>query len=460
MTRKVSIKLYLSIVATGLMAFCGVLIETAMNVTFPTLMKQFGVNTATIQWLTTGYLLIVSIFVPISGFLKRRFTTKQLFLTANFTFIVGLVICSFTNRFGILLIGRIIQGCGTGIALPLMFNIILEQAPIDKIGFLMGIGTLVTAIAPAIGPTYGGLLVGINWHYIFMALLLLMIISLVLGITSITQVTEVHRVKLDLLLWLTIAIFFAGAILAFNSIATSLVNAALFGIAGIIGLGIFIYRSLKSSNQLVNLSLFRNQPFVFQLLGFLIIQIMNVGAAFVLPNYLQLVNHVGSLEAGMLLLPGAAIGASLAPLSGKFYDTMGPKKPIGLGLTIQMIGLLLLFVTALTANIWIVLSGYILVMLGTSFSMGNVMTNGLAQISKDENTDGNAIFNTMQQFAGALGTAVMSLIISMSQVKSDYTGSTAVGAQRAFLLMVILEVISICAIFWGLHRSNQKNAVQ
>lgn len=83
MTRKVTPKLYLSILATGLMAFCGVLIETAMNVTFPTLMRQFNVDTGTIQWLTTGYLLIVAIIVPISGFLKRRFTTKQLFLTAS-----------------------------------------------------------------------------------------------------------------------------------------------------------------------------------------------------------------------------------------------------------------------------------------------------------------------------------------------------------------------------------------
>lgn len=76
MSRQITPKLYLSIVATGLMAFCGVLIETAMNVTFPKLMTQFNVDTATVQWLTTGYLLVVSIIVPISGVLKRRFTIK------------------------------------------------------------------------------------------------------------------------------------------------------------------------------------------------------------------------------------------------------------------------------------------------------------------------------------------------------------------------------------------------
>lgn len=197
MTRKVTPKLYLSILATGLMAFCGVLIETAMNVTFPTLMRQFNVDTGTIQWLTTGYLLIVAIIVPISGFLKRRFTTKQLFLTASAFFILGLALCSVANSFAILLVGRLIQGCGTGIALPLMFNIILEQAPLEKIGFLMGIGTLVTAIAPALGPTYGGVLVDINWHLIFIFLLFVMIAALIMGLFSIQQVSETVHLHLD-----------------------------------------------------------------------------------------------------------------------------------------------------------------------------------------------------------------------------------------------------------------------
>ncbi|MFD1124448.1 MFS transporter [Lentilactobacillus raoultii] len=456
MTRSVSLKLYLSIVATGLMAFCGVLIETAMNVTFPTLMKQFGVNTATIQWLTTGYLLIVSIFVPISGFLKRRFTTKQLFLTANLTFLIGLLICSFTNNFTILLVGRLIQGAGTGVALPLMFNIILEQAPLDKLGFLMGIGTLVTAIAPAIGPTYGGLLVGLDWHYIFRILLVLIVISLILGIGSITQVTQPKHVKLDFSSWLLIAIFFAGAILAFNQLASSITMALAYGVIGVAGLILFIFRTKHTSNALVNLGVFKSQPFTLHLTGFLIMQIINVGAAFVLPNYLQLVNRVSSLEAGILLLPGAAIGAALAPVSGKLYDALGPSKPIKLGLTIQLIGVVLLLVTALTANTWIVLTGYVFVMLGTGFAMGNIMTNGLAQISKAQSIDGNAVFNTLQQFSGALGTAIISLIMSLAQVATNEVHSTAVGAQHDFLLLVILELLAILMLLVGLRRGQSK----
>lgn len=458
MTRQVSVKLYLSIIATGLMAFCGVLIETAMNITFPTLMKQFGVNTATVQWLTTGYLLIVSVFVPISSFLKRRFTTKQLFLTANLFFIVGLIICSLTNQFALLLIGRLIQGIGTGIALPLMFNIILEQAPINKIGFLMGIGTLVTAIAPALGPTYGGLLVDINWHLIFGLLLIVMVIALIIGSFSITQVSKPQHIQLDLGSWFEVAIFFVGAILAFNTLAESVVVPIITGIIAIIGMGLFIARSTKISNPIINMSIFKNAAFDFHLLSYLTFQIMNVGVAFILPNYLQFVNHSTSLNAGLLLFPGAACGAVLAPLSGKLFDTLGAKKPIYIGLVLQGSGLILLTVQALSANVVTILVGYILMMLGTGFAMGNIMTNGLSQVAREQNTDGNAAFNTLQQFAGALGTAVVSLIISVAQTPKNYALSTALGAQHAFILLVILEVLNLIAISFGFHLAKKNKA--
>lgn len=451
MNRNVSIKLYLSIIATGLMAFCGVLIETAMNVTFPKLMTQFNVDTATVQWLTTGYLLVVSIIIPISGVLKRRFTTMKLFITASIFFIVGLLICSLANRFDILLIGRIIQGVGTGIALPLMFNIILEQAPLDKIGLLMGIGTLVTAIAPALGPSYGGFLIGINWHLIFGILLVIMVIALIMGLASIRQVSKPERVPLDFGSWLMISIFFAGAILAFNNIESSLSTAGIFGLIALVGLIGFIIRSKRITRPIVNLDVFKNKSFNLHVVSFVMFQIMNVGAAFVLPNYLQIVAHTSSLTAGLLLLPGAALGAILAPISGTIYDRLGAGKPIMIGLFFQTIGIILLMVEALSANPIPPLIGYILMMLGTGFGMSTIITNGLAQVPSSQNVDGNAVFNTLQQFAGALGTAIVALVVALAQVSTDYAHTTALGAQHAFLLLLILQVVNISCIMLGLR---------
>lgn len=182
--RKIDHKLILSIIAAGIMSFSGVVVETAMNVTFPTLMKEFQVGTSTVQWITTGYLLVLSVIIPASSWLKRRFRTKALFLTANLLFIAGTILCVFAPTFALLLLGRLIQGIGTGIALPLMFNIVLEQAPYDKMGSMIGIASLITAIAPAVGPSLGGMLVNLlGWRMIFVVLLPLLILSLFFGLS-------------------------------------------------------------------------------------------------------------------------------------------------------------------------------------------------------------------------------------------------------------------------------------
>lgn len=138
--KKIDLKLILSIVATGIMSFSGVVVETAMNVTFPSLMEEFQIGTSSVQWITTGYLLVLAAVTPV---------------------------------FSLLLLGRLIQGVGTGIALPLMFNITMEQVPEEKLGVMMGTASLITAMAPAVGPSLGGFIVNhFGWRIVFILLCL------------------------------------------------------------------------------------------------------------------------------------------------------------------------------------------------------------------------------------------------------------------------------------------------
>ncbi|MBT1021182.1 MFS transporter, partial [Enterococcus faecium] len=171
MTKQKQLLLVPAVIATGMMSFAGVLIETAMNVTFPTLIRQFDLTTAQVQWVTTIYLLMISIIVPLSTYLNRNFSLKKLFLASNLLFLAGIMIDFFSPTFMVLLFGRLLQGAATGIALPLMFHIILTFAPLNRRGAMMGVGTLTTAIAPAIGPTYGGIMTShFTWNHIFLFL--------------------------------------------------------------------------------------------------------------------------------------------------------------------------------------------------------------------------------------------------------------------------------------------------
>jgi len=158
--------------ATGILTFSGVLIETAMNVTFPDLIAQYSISTKDVQWVTTIYLLMISMMVPLSNDLMKRFSIRRLFISANALFLIGVLLDALAPTFGILLLGRLFQGISTGIALPLMFHIILTYYPLEKRGTMIGVGTLTTAIAPAIGPAYGGFLSSVfSWHAIYVCLM-------------------------------------------------------------------------------------------------------------------------------------------------------------------------------------------------------------------------------------------------------------------------------------------------
>lgn len=425
-TNKIPAKVIGAIIATGLMSFCGVIIETAMNITFPTLMREFNVATNLVQWMTTIYLLVVAVMVPLSATLKRRFKMKRLFLTAITLFIIGVILDGVAPAFWVLLLGRAVQGLGTGIALPLMFNIILEQVPLAKRGTMMGVGTLITGVAPAVGPTFGGIVVAtLGWRYIFAFLMPLLIVALILGLFCIQQKVPTSNVTVDQLSVVLIIVTFAGLVFGISNLGSQAFLSLSVGgalLLGIIGLGLFIYRSRQLEQPVLDLSLFGNTAFRRNLICFCLIQMSALALSFLLPNYIQLVNGQSTLIAGLLVLPGAAIGAVLAPISGQLYDRLGAKLPLRVGSTLAMIGLLGLWLWGHHLNDIMIIGFYTFFMFGMGLHYGNLMTNGLHQLTVKQSSDGNAIYNTAQQFMAALGTSISAAIVAASQAHTWYTG--------------------------------------
>lgn len=448
--KKIDLKLILSIIAAGIMSFSGVVVETAMNVTFPTLMKEFHLGTSTVQWITTGYLLVLASIIPASSYLKKRFTTKTLFVIAICLFLAGTVMAAVTPVFSLLLVGRLIQGVGTGIALPLMFNIVLEQVPEEKLGLMMGIASLITAIAPAVGPSVGGMIVSdFGWRMIFVALIPLLILSFLFGIFSIRQVTETKKVSFQTVDYLFLVIGFACLIFSTSTASeagwTSVPVLLLF-LAGILSIRIFYRRSVKSDLPLIDLRVFHCLPFTFSVLVLVLIQFICLGLGFLIPNYAQLVSGQKAFLAGCLLLPGCLLGAVLSPVSGRILDRFGAKRPILLGnfSIILSLGCFSLFAEKLTTVLFIVF--YVFFAFGQGFSVGNSMTNGLSHLPQERNADGNAVINTLQQMAGAVGTSVVSSIVASAQVAipGDMAGATRQGSSHAFYLLAVLALVMIC----------------
>lgn len=447
--RRVDARLVVSMIACGLMSFAGVVVETAMNVTFPSLMSEFSIDTATVQWVTTGYLLVLTAIMPISSYLKRRFRTKALFIAAITFFMVGTLLSAAAPAFAFLLLGRLMQGVGTGIALPLMFNIIIEQAPLDKMGLMMGIATLITAIAPAVGPSVGGLIVTYwGWRMIFVVLLPLLVLSAAGGIAAIRQVGESQEAHFSVLQFLLVAAGFACLVFAANSAASagwlSLQVMGLFA-AGLALLVLFGVVSGRSADPLVRVAVFKRIPFTLSIAYVVLFGMIVLGLGYLMPYYAQVVHGSTALVAGCIMLPGCIVGAIISPLGGRVLDVFGARKPIMFGAVCQLVAMILFFLFALNNDVWVMALLYVLIPIGQGLSISNSLTNGLRYVPDDLKADGNAAFNTLQQLGGAMGTAVVTSIMGSAQaaVSENLVQGTVLGAQNGLLAMLVISALAL-----------------
>ena len=350
------------------------------------------------------------------------------------------------QNFPLLLLGRAIQGVGTGIALPLMFNIILEQVPREKIGLMMGFGNLITGIAPAVGPTFGGIVIAsLGWRWIFIILLPFLVISLLAGIWGIQQKSAIERQRFDLVSCLLIAIMFTGLVVGFSNLSSTPLVSLMSGgmlLIGLVAMTLLSWRSLSISQPVLEFRLFANHRFAGHILIFFLTQMCSLGFAFLLPNYIQLVNHNSALIAGLIVMPAGIGGAVCAPIGGRLLDKFGPRKPIVTGSCLMLLAILSFALMAHhLGNLFITII-YVFYMVGMGMLMGTVMTSALASLQKEQSPQGNAILNTLQQFAGSMGTSLVAMIVAKSQVGVGKTpAATATGTAHAFLLMLVFAVI-------------------
>lgn len=223
--KEVTAKHVLAIISCALMGFISILTETSFNVTFPTLMKIFKVSLGTIQWTTTGYLLMIAVIIIASSYLNERFSACQLFLTAAITFILGSLICGLANSFPVLLIGRLISSFGAGLSIPLLFNLVVELMPRSRWGFWMGIAGLVIALAPALGPTFGGTVIYYwNWRLIFHIVIGIGVIVLILGAFAVEKYHPKKNISFDWGRYVVIVLALVVFNLGFNQIENGLTD--------------------------------------------------------------------------------------------------------------------------------------------------------------------------------------------------------------------------------------------
>ncbi|KRM95483.1 transporter [Liquorilactobacillus aquaticus DSM 21051] len=417
MNEKVSLKTMLSIVAVALVSFSGIMAETAMNVTFPVLSKEFHTNLNSIQWVTTAYLLAVTVMMTTSAYLIKRYRSRSLWLASVIIFMIGTLIGGFAPNVVLLLFGRILEGIAAGIAMPLMFNIVVATVPFTQVGTWIGLASMVVGLAPSFGPTYGGALVDtLGWRSIFFILLIAPTVSLLLGWKTVGSI-ERHPLSktFDVIAFVLLAICLTASLLLVNQLESGTVNWTWL-ITALVTLIGFIWRGLTSTHSFLNLKLFAQVKFVSLLLVISISMFIMLGLNLIIPIYLQDFLHTSSFWAGFSLLPGALLGAFLTPVFGRLYDLKGAKLPSYLGNSIFTVSVFIIAVWSHHLSLVLIIGLYITFIIGRNMSYTSAQTAVLADEKESNKADATAIVQTLQMFMGALGTTVGALLQSESGV--------------------------------------------
>ena len=404
-------------------AFFAILNETLLNIALVTLMEEFSISLTTVQWMATGFMLIMAIVIPVSALLLQWYTTRQLFLTTMTVFTVGTIISASAPTFAILLVGRLIQAVGTGLLMPIIFNVFLLIYPPHKRGKIMGLIGLVIMFAPAIGPTLSGVIVEyLGWRYLFIIVIPFALFSIAFAYKYLVNVSEVTKPKIDVISIVFSTIGFGSIVYGFSSVGDSTngflsTNVLIAIIAGIIGIVLFTMRQLKLEEPVMDLRVFKYPMFTHAVLMFLIIIMAMFASEIILPIYMQGPLALSAATAGLVLLPGAILNGIMSPFMGHLFDKFGPRV-LMIPATLVLSGTMFMMSRLTTeTSLWVVIVGYILLMLAVSAIMMPAETNGLNQLPKRLYPHGTAVMSTLQPVAGAIGVSVFISIMNARQLK-------------------------------------------
>lgn len=419
-------------------AFITILNQTLLATALPPIMLDFQVTENTVQWLQSIFMLVNGIMIPITAFLIGKFTTRKLFIFAMSSFAIGTLLAAITPFFSFLLVGRILQGAGAGIMMPLLQTIMFLLFPVEQRGRAMGMFGLVIAFAPAIGPSLSGYLVdNFPWRSVFYVVLPIAIIIIIAAYFVLKNITPLTDPKVDYLSIILSTFGFGGLLYGFSiagSAGWGSMSVLISLIVGGITLTLFVTRQLKLETPILEFKIFSYRLFTLTTaLGMIIFAAM-IASTVILPLYMQIMLGYNAFHSGLMLLPGAIVMGIMNPITGTLFDKFGAKWLLRSGLFLATVTTFM-FSTLSEDTSFLYLSALNAVrMLGISMVMMPSTTLGLNQLPKHLISHGTAMNNTLRQIAGAVGTAILVTVMTTTALDNGTVSGAIQGVNMSFLI--------------------------
>jgi EmrB/QacA subfamily drug resistance transporter len=408
--------------------FMSILDTSIVNVAIPTLQNEFGVTTDDVEWVVTAYTLVLGVVVPASAWLGDRFGLNRLYNLALLGFAAGSALCGLAWDLNSLVVFRIIQAIPGGIlpvvSLPMLYRIV----PREKLGAAMGLYGLGIVVAPAIGPTLGGYLVEyVDWRLIFYINVPVGILGAVAAALVLPKFPGVPGRRFDVMGFVTIAGGLFALLLALSEGESwGWHSYRVLGLitVSVLSLALFVVIELEVADPLLDVRVFRYWAFTNSLLLISVLMVGLFGVLFYIPLFLQQVQGLGALDAGITLLPQALVMAVLMPIAGRVYERIWPRWPATIGVTIVAVATYLMHNLTIDTSREQIIWWLMLRAVGLGIAMMPIMTGGISAIPTAQVNAASAFNNVAQRTSAALGLAVLTAIFT-TQSAQQMSGRAA-----------------------------------
>lgn len=460
---------FISLATLTFITFLGNFTQLQLSAALPTIVNEFGINVTTSQWMTSIFQLVMGVMVPLTAFLTRRFSARQIVLSSMAIFIVGSVLAWLGPTFGLVLLGRTLEAMGTGVMWPVLQITVFTLFPLSRRGLAMGTVGVAMAVAPALGPTFGGWQTDSHgWRSIFFGLALVGLLALVLGFFALRNIGENDKEAKADFFSVGLSVFgFGGLMFGFTNIESypffhPLVWAPM--LIGLVGIVWFVLRQLamakrfKLANQagkegaeppLLDLGVLKNRYFrtgtIVASLSFFAFSSITV----IIPLYIQNDRGFSATMSGLIMLPGA-FGQCIAQfLGGRMLDRFGARPVALVGTSILFIGTVMMSMIDMNTWIWWVSICQFTRQIGMGFTLMPVTTWSLNCLEPDEVSAGSAVTNTARQIAGAVGAPILVILMALFQrlrLQSLGGSRTLVIASSVFAVEWVLRISALIAL--------------
>ena len=441
--------------------------NSALNLAVADLMATFDAPATDASWVVTLFMIAMGMTMPLTGYLADRVGRKRIYLLGLWGFLAGSALGALAQSLAGIILARGLQGVAAGLMIPLSLSLIFSAYPSDQRGRASGIWGFAVMIAPAIGPSVGGLLLEIShWRALFLMNMPFALLGLLCGYRYLPTEPANRRRRFDLegFAWITLGM---GAVLFSLSRVDTLTDLShaktLLPLAiGLLALVRFVRVERRADTPLLDLALFAHRGYRLSVALACLQSIILFGCILLVPLWMQNALGFGPLTTGLVFLATALAAAVCSPLAGRLIDRYPPQWCIGAGLMITMASLTGLATLTQATPVWLIAAWMGLRGLGLGCAYLPSTTVGMKALPEHQVAQASAMNNMARRLVSSLGIVALSLYHDMA-VKAalargiPYTEASASALHHAFLG---LAAIAVCCLplAWRLGRASPGTA--